>query len=345
METLLKQCVGIDIAKASFKACFACIDLSQNLLFKSVKSFDNTEEGFIKMITWMSNLYDPSTRLTFVMEATGVYYENLAFFLHHQELNVSVILPNKINSYAKSLELKSKTDKIDSKVIARIGLERNLNAWKPVSPQFRILKELTRERENLMREKLQVNNQLHSKSYAFNANKSSIKRCNKRLKFIEGQIDEIEEEVRRVVSKDETLKEKIKKLESIRGIGFLTAVTIVAETNGFALINNKQQLVSYAGLDVVEKESGTSVKGRTRISKRGNSHIRRVLHFPALSAVKYASPIKSFYERVNQNKASKLIGAIAVQRKLLILMYTMWKNDTYYIEELEKPIESPIIAA
>lgn len=86
-------------------------------------------------------------------------------------------------------------------MIARIGLERNLNVWKPVSPQFRILKELTIERENLMREKLQVNNQLHSKSYTFNANKSSIKRCNKRLKFIEDQIDEIEEEVRRVVSK------------------------------------------------------------------------------------------------------------------------------------------------
>lgn len=103
--------------------------------------------------------------------------------------------------------------------------------------------------------------------------------------------------------------------------------------------------MSYAGLDVVEKQSGTSVKGRTRISKRGNSHIRRVLHFPALSAVKYASPIKSFYERVNQNKASKLVGAIAVQRKLLILMYTIWKNDTYYIEESEKPIESSIIAA
>ncbi|HAD13144.1 MAG TPA: IS110 family transposase, partial [Saprospirales bacterium] len=102
------------------------------------------------------------------------------------------------------------------------------------------------------------------------------------------------------------------------------------ETDGFALFKNKAQLVSFAGYDVVQRESGTSVKGTTRISKKGNSYIRRALYFPALTAVKYEPQFKDFYQRVFEKSFIKMKGYVAVQRKLLVLIYTLYKKEEPY---------------
>jgi len=121
------------------------------------------------------------------------------------------------------------------------------------------------------------------------------------------------------------LLRKVDNVCSIKGVAFLTAITIISETNGFELIENKAQLVSYAGFDVVERQSGSSVRGKTRISKKGNSHIRRALHYPALSAVRYEGQLRELYKRVTErNPKVKMIGLVAVQRKLLVLIYTLW---------------------
>ncbi|MBK6931929.1 MAG: IS110 family transposase [Saprospirales bacterium] len=108
-------------------------------------------------------------------------------------------------------------------------------------------------------------------------------------------------------------------------------MTIISETNGFELIENKAQLVSYAGYDVVERQSGSSIKGKTRISKKGNAHIRRALHYPALSAARYDPNLHALYQRVvERNPKAKMVALVAVQRKLLVLIYTLFKNNMEY---------------
>jgi len=100
--------------------------------------------------------------------------------------------------------------------------------------------------------------------------------------------------------------------------------------------------VSYAGLDVIKKESGTSIRGRSHISKKGNPHLRQCLHFPAFTAVKYNKPLKNLHERIVERQAIKMKGYVAVQRKLLMLMYTLWnKNESYKC--LEQPVEAALI--
>src|SRR5690606_36897958 len=109
--------------------------------------------------------------------------------------------------------------------------------------------------------------------------------------------------------------------------------------NGVEQFCSAKQLVSYAGYDVVQRESGTSVKGKTRISKKGNRYIRNALYFPAMVACRHNSVLKEAYTRIIQKKPSKMVGQVAVQRKLLILMYTLWKNDTVFIENYK--VSSP----
>ena len=104
----------------------------------------------------------------------------------------------------------------------------------------------------------------------------------------------------------------------------------MAETNGFELIRNKSQLASYAGLDVREKQSGTSVKGKPRISKKGNRNLRKSMHLPSLTAVKWDENFKEIYARLVSKHGIKMKALVAIQRKLLELIYILFKNETNY---------------
>ena len=166
-----------------------------------------------------------------------------------------------------------------------------------------------------------------------------------RSKLIEKQIAEVEKETTDLVNQDASIKEKIEKVCTIPGVGLQTAVTVIAETNGFNLIRNSRQLVSYAGLDVIQKQSGTSVRGRVHISKQGNPHLRHCLYFPSFSAVRHNKPMQNLYNRIVEKQAIKMKGYVAVQRKMLTLIYTLWKKNEVYnpsIKFLEQPVEAAL---
>jgi transposase len=118
-------------------------------------------------------------------------------------------------------------------------------------------------------------------------------------------------------------------LLSIKGVGMITAATIVAETNGFAAIESIKQLTAYAGLDVRISESG-KWKGKSTISKCGNSYIRRVLYMPTLSKISNDEATKKAYQRLKEKKGIGMIAVVACMRKLLALMYTLWKKQEMF---------------
>lgn len=139
----------------------------------------------------------------------------------------------------------------------------------------------------------------------------------------------MESEIKLVVGKDSILDERIRKMETIPGVGFMTIACILGETNAFALVPNSKQLVSYCGFDIQHRQSGLHA-GKTTISKKGNSFIRSALYMPALSSLQHNPSLKMFYERLSESKGIKKIAVTAVARKLLVLIYTIWKNGSEY---------------
>ena len=123
---------------------------------------------------------------------------------------------------------------------------------------------------------------------------------------------------------------------TIPGVGILTAISVLAETNGFELIRNKRQLTSYAGLDVREKQSGTSVKGKPKISKRGNKYLRKAMHMPALAAIRHDDRYKAIFARLVSKHGIKMKAVVAVQRKLLEMMFTVFKKGSAYDKQYLK---------
>ncbi|RDC62035.1 hypothetical protein AHMF7616_00625 [Adhaeribacter pallidiroseus] len=263
------------------------------------------------------------------MEATGVYHEALAMYLHQKRYTISVMQSGRVKRYAQSLDQRSKTDALDSRMLAMLGYERKLTSWSPPNKTLRQLKALSRERSFLLKEKNVEKNRLHAVETAAYSNKKEIKRYARRLKLLEEQLEEVEQERRELVASNKRLAQKMHYLESIPGVSFLSAATVVGETCGFNEITSAKQLTCYAGYDVVLKESG-NFRGSTKISKKGNKHIRSILHMPSMTAVRVNPTLKVFYQRLKPKKVKSIVALGAVQRKLLLLMYSLYKKDEFY---------------
>lgn len=330
MKKTVKQVVGIDVAQKELVVCLGRMydDWTPELYAR--KPFANTAKGFAALTLWVKKLTEGSCPVSYVMEATGVYHESLAYFLEGEGFEISIVLPSKISNYARTLDVKTITDKTASEAIARFGLERKLDRWKRPAEIFRKLKQKTRERDQLVGERTLVKNQLHAEEVEAYPGRESIARMKTRIKLLNKQVMQIQAETNALIKQDKSVNKSVELITSIPGVGILTAVTVLAETNGFELIRNKRQLTSYAGLDVKEKQSGTSIKGKPRISKKGNRHLRKVMYMPALAAIRYDGRFKVLFTRLISRHGIKMKAAVAVQRKLLEMIYTIYKTNTAF---------------
>jgi transposase len=332
---MLKYSLGIDISKKEFHACLSVIYSNQQVKVKASRKFTNNNQGFKELVVWMEkHRTDTTIPLSVIIEATGVYFEACALYLFKAGYTVSVVLPNKAKQYLKAIGLKTKNDKIDASGLARMGAEQCLAPWEPLNDFFYTLRALTRNHESLQALKTNLNNQLHADMHSIYSNKTVIKQLKKLISTVNKQIEETEKALQSHLYSNPEVAKKVNNLTAIKGVGIITIATILAETNGFSLFNRIPQLVSYAGYDVVENQSGNRA-GKTRISKKGNSRIRRVLHLPAFNLIRYnVGSFKSFFERILQKHNQKMKAYVAVQRKLLILIYTLWKNNEEYKPDL-----------
>lgn len=322
--------LGIDVAGKDFRVCLKIRRSNGQIKVKGSRKFSNTVKGFESLINWVDSKQINDQPMRAVMEATGIYYESLAYFLHEQGWQVFVLLPNRIKGYFKFLNQKSKTDKIEAQGLAELGINHQLPSWEPASPQMYSLKRLSRERNTLIDEKTVISNRLHAEQSCKSPDRRSIRRLKQLLGLINKQVKEVEQDLSQGLEQDPELKQRIDNICQVKGLGWITVLCIIAETNGFKLVTHRSQLVSYAGYDVVERQSGSTINGKTRISKKGNRHIRRALHFPALSVVKYHDEFTNLYKRVYDRTKIKMKGYVAVQRKLLVLIYTLYKKNEAY---------------
>ena len=345
MTRILKQVVGIDVAQKELVVSVGRIgeDLITELF--ATKCFPNTAKGFGSLRDWVNKLMNPSVPLRIVMEATGVYHESLAYYLDDNGYSVSVVLPNKIANYMRTLPLKTITDKTASEAITQFGLERALDEWKRPQKTYKTLRQLYREQQQIVIECTVAKNHLHAELAEADCCEQSVERIKQRIAFLKKQEKQVKEQINARVKADQEVAKQVTLLCSIPGIGVMTATAVLAETNGFALIRNKKQLTSYAGLDVREKQSGTSVKGKARISKRGNKHLRKAMHMPALTAIQFDERFKAIFQRIVSKTGIKMKGVVAVQRKLLELCYSIYKTqqpyNKLYLQQQEKMPQEP----
>lgn len=333
-SVLQKQSVGIDVSKDDFVVRLFHRHSSGRLLRRNKKKFTQNAKGFAHFQGWLDKFIVADVTAVMVLEATGVYHESLAHFLHRHDYSVSIVLPNKVKAYAKSFNEKSKTDELDADLLARMGAERELDLWQPAHPHLRQIKALVRQRQVFVQERTMMTNRRHAIQHSEDAWPQVMERYQLLIDQLEEQIQQLEKQIDELRKADESLNEQVQLLTSIPGVGVVSAVNVLAESGAMQLFDNREQIVSYAGLDVVTHQSGSSVHKKSRISKKGNTRLRTALYMPAVSLVRSKGPFKNLYDRVLKRTGVPKKALVAVQRKLLVVMYALIKKQEHY--QLEK---------
>ncbi len=333
MILVVLQSIGIDMSSEKFDVCFKEQDINGKQIIKGTRSFENTSTGFKAYLVWCSKRRK-QCKLIHLMEATGVYHEELCYYLYESGEDISVELPQKIKYFIKSLNLKTKTDKADAKAIAQMGLSCQVELWQPLSKGFKRIRDMSRTLSKLKRGRCAILCQLHALRRAHDTFEESLRIMEELESTYQKLIAENEASILELVAQDDELKQRIARITTIKGVRTLTVVKLLAETDGFRRCSSIRRLVSYAGLDVVQNQSGKSI-GKSRLSKKGNAYIREALYMPALCAARHNKSLKVFYDRLAQRMPKKKQAVVAVMRKLLITIYSVWKSGQEYDENYQ----------
>jgi transposase len=318
--------IGIDVSKAKID----CLWLKDAVTHKrKTKVFKNTPEEHQALLDWAIEHTQASIQdIQFVMEATGIYHEHLAYCLHEAGAQVSVVNPAHVRSYAESLGSRNKTDKKDSFILALYGATQHPRRWVPEPAEVRQLKALIARYEALEKDIQREKNRLE---------KAQIGVLHEVvMTSIQTMIDQLEQEKARIdqlisqhIDQNPTFKQDKQYLESIPGIGPIISryMIMVIRSRPF---DSAKQCSAYLGLNPVAYESGSSVRRRSRLSKAGNAMIRAKLYMAAVVAIRYNPDIKQQYERLVRRGKSKMLALGAAMRKLVQICFGVVKHQNQY---------------
>lgn len=334
-DRYFRQCVGIDVSKNKFTACMCMLSWGCPAQFTESIEFANTKNGFNQLVKWARREAEKTHPVLFLMEPTGTYYEDLANHLHKLSFTVYVVPSGRVHAFFKEEGIKTKTDAVDACGLALMGSSKpHLKEWNPPCSAYRELRQLTRLHVHFKEIRTMLTNHKEAVSHQYEPSLIAIMQVNALIKSVDLRIERNQASIEELAGNNPEIKEKLDYIQSIKGIGFMAAITILAETDGFANISSRSQLASFAGLDVVAKDSGKSTPVR-HISKAGNTHLRRIAYLCSLSAAVYNPQMRAVYSRVSQRNPSK-VARVAVMRKLLLLAYTLCKTKQMYDPEIIK---------
>jgi transposase len=317
--------LGVDISKQKFEVALLVEGKIKN------KSFLNTPEGFETLALWLKKL---GVQLVFAcLEATGNYGEDLALFLHEAGHPVSMVNPARVKGFAQSELVRTKTDKIDAGIIARFALAMKPDPWIPPPPEIRSLQALVRRADSLIDMLTQEKNRLGT------AHESVLPLVQEHIAYLNQEIEKVRQQIADLIDRNPDLKQKKKLLLSIPGIGKVTTAALLAELYNLDRFNHVRELVAFIGLAPKEKISGSSIKGKPRLSKIGNGRLRKTLYMPALVSIQCNPVIIRFYDRLKEKGKNGKVVVCAVMRKLVHLIFGILKTGKMF-----DPNHQPVIA-
>lgn len=310
-----KEIYGIDISKNVF-------DVYSNL--KGHQQFTNDVKGFksfTKALIKNSHV---------VMEATGYYHYRLAQYLFHKGFNVSVVNPLSVKRFIQMKLTKIKTDKSDAKLICEYGYKNDLPKYNALTNTQAECLQLFRLLDNYLKKRTATKNKLKGEEALGIPSKFVYKSLQRDLKHLSKEVKGIEDRLLALVKQEQ--QEQLTLLKTIPGMGIKTALFLIVITDGFKKFENSKQLCSYVGITPMIRQSGSSVRGRSRISKVGNRKLRNLLFLCAFSACKHNKACNEIYERLVGKGKSKKLALIAVSNKLLKQAFAIANSGLPYDE-------------
>lgn len=305
--------LGVDVSKAKLD----CMLFNSTTEKNKSKSLANTSVGFAELIEWLAKNGAPDAHV--IMEPTGVYHEPAALALTDAGFTVALVNPAQLRQFALGTGKKTKTDKADSAVLAQYGATQKPRAWEPPSKSARRLKALLTRRDAVADDLQRERNR--REAIDFGSSPDEVKKSiAQSIVFLEAELKRLEQMIEEHIDSDPDLRNKKDLLETIPGVGERVSSNLTA-LFAAKTFSSAEQLAAYLGLVPVHWESGSSVRGRPRMSKAGPSHLRKLLYMPAVVARRWNPHIKTFSERLLAKGKTKMAVIGACMRKLAHLCF------------------------
>ncbi len=330
--------VGVDISAATF----AVSTLRAEQEPEPARDFEQSPEGFTRFHNWLLTRGVSSEQVLIVLEATGTYWIMLATFLSQHALTVAVINPLQASNFVKSLPRRPKNDQIDAQSLARLAQAHKPAAWTPPPAIYHQLQQRLAQRANLMDLRQQVKNQLHALSVCPFIVEEVQRRMESLITTFSQQIKEVEKELEEVVKQDQEWAKSISLIQTIPGIGLLTASWVVVLTLNFTTCQKVESLTNYAGLAPMEYKSGSSVRGRPHIGNGGNHQLRTSLYMASLLASRFNPVIKAYYQKLRKSGKPIKVAYCACARKLLHIAFALVRSGKEFDAEYKVEVNQAL---
>lgn len=318
--------IGVDVSKDKLD-CAYFKDVETGQLRNKV--LPNTPKGHQQLLDWAQQQSQVALEsLQFVLEATGIYHEAVAYALYQAGAQVSVVNPAQVSHYAKSLGTRTKTDKKDAVVLTRFGLTQAPHRWHPEPEAIRTLKALLSRLDAIEKDMQRENNRLEKARVAQEADDIIIS-INTILHHLEKERKRLENLIHQHIDTHPQLKKDRALLESIPGVGPVVSRMMLALMHS-RTFKSASQCAAFVGLVPVQYQSGSSVSGRSRLSKTGNATIRAKLYMAAIVAKQHNPDIKEQYQRLVKNGKVKMSALAAAMRKLVHICFGVIKHQQPY---------------
>lgn len=329
--------VGIDIAARSF----TMVSLTPDAAPSKPRTFDQTPAGFAKLHAVLSALGVTPPETLVALEATGSYWVSLAVTLHEQGYRVCVLNPAHVAAYAHTSTRRNKTDDFDAELLTLFARDkyRDLHAWTPPPQVYHELRQRLVARDGLVTMRGQISNQLHALAQWPVHVASVHEHLETVLGTVNEQIKQVDVELKAVLC-DGAWAASAAHLQSITGIGLVTASWLLVATVNFTTCRSAESAVHYVGLAPMKQESGTSVRGKERLGRAGNSRVRTALYQATMSAVQHNEVIKRFYEQLRARGKAAKVARCACARKLMHLCYGVVRTGRDFDPSYQKPPSS-----
>jgi transposase len=323
--------LGMDVAKAKLDCCLL-LDEAEGR--RKTKVVSNTQSGIADLLAWVAKQHVSPDELHVVMEATGVYHEQAALALADAGVTVSIVNPAQVKDFGRGLAVRTKTDGVDSFVLARYGALLKPPAWTPPAPEARMLQALLARREAIAQD-LQRERNRQEKADATDTPEQIRQSLADSIAFLVKQLAGLQQDIDRHIDRHPGLKEDLSLLQSIPAVGPQVGSNLLCVIHSHDF-GSAEQLAAYLGLVPVERQSGSSVSGRAKLSKAGPARIRAVLYMAAVAAIRYNPHVKAVYERLLARGKSKMSALGAAMRKLVHLCFGVIKTRKPYQSDYAK---------
>ena len=311
--------LGIDISKADFHvALLRALDHKVT----AQKTFPNNSTGCQALYSWLVKNTSSNLPVHLCLEATGNYGDGVAFFFYDKKMKLSVVNPRAIKAHGASSLRRCKSDPADARLIADFCMEKQPLAWIAPTPAQQKVKAFSRRLTALKKSLAQEKNRRD-----ITKDKDILKDIEAHIRWIENHIDKLETKLVTLIKQDKQTAQQLKLATSIPGFGDKSAAHILAEIGDISVYENARQLSAHAGITPAIFQSGKHERKYTRMTKAGNAHIRKMLFFPAMAAMRYNPICSEFATRLEKQGKSKLAIIGAVMNKLLRILFGVLKHQ------------------